>query len=212
VLPTLFSPLSLARKLSGDRLAQDLRERPDAVADALEAITETLIRFADLALREGVSGIFYSIQTASRSVLSEEQYARFGEPYDRRVLDTIHPRSTLTVIHGHGDALVFERLVRLPGHVWNWDDRAASPSLAEARRLVPGAVCGGLDQVRTLRDGTPEAAAAEARDAVAQVQGTGLIVAPGCVLMMGTPDATVAAVVTALGGPLKPIPGLKPDP
>ena len=212
VLPTLFSPLSLARKLSGDRLAQDLRERPDAVADALEAITETLIRFADLALREGVSGIFYSIQTASRSVLSEEQYARFGEPYDRRVLDTIHPRSMLTVIHGHGDALVFERLVRLPGHVWHRDDRAASPSLAEARRLVPGAVCGGLDQVRTLRDGTPEAAAAEARDAVAQVQGTGLIVAPGCVLMMGTPDATVAAVVTALGGPLKPIPGLKPDP
>ena len=40
---------------------------------------------------------------------------------------------------------------------------------------------------------------------------TGVIVAPGCVLLGGTPDATVAAVVTALGGPLKPIPGLKSD-
>jgi uroporphyrinogen decarboxylase len=211
VLPTLFSPLSLARKLSGDRLAQDLRERPDAVAGALEAITETLIRFADLALREGVSGIFYSIQTASRSVLGEEQYAEFGEPYDRRVLEAIHPRSFLTVIHCHGDGLMFERLARLPGHVWNWDDRAAGPPLAEGRARVPGAVCGGLDQVRTLRGGTPEAAAAEAREAVAHTGGTGVIVAPGCVLMAGTPDGTVAAVVRALGGPLKPIPGLAPE-
>jgi uroporphyrinogen decarboxylase len=211
VLPTLFSPLSLARKLSGDRLVQDLRERPDAVTGALEAITETLLRFADLALREGVSGIFYSIQTASRSVLDEEQYARFGEPYDRRVLEAVHPRSFLTVIHAHGDALMFERLARLPGHVWNWDDRAAGPALAQARALVPGAVCGGLDQVRTLRDGTAEAAMAEARDAVAQVGGAGVIVAPGCVLMAGTPDATVAAVVKTLGGPLKPIPGLKTE-
>src|SRR5213594_3337816 len=43
VLPTLFSPLSLARKLSGDRLPNDLRDHAGAVTDALEAITETLI-------------------------------------------------------------------------------------------------------------------------------------------------------------------------
>ena len=29
--------------------------------------------------------------------------------------------------------------------------------------------------------------------------------------MAGTPDATVTAVVQALGGPLKPIPGLRTD-
>jgi uroporphyrinogen decarboxylase len=209
VLPTLFSPLSLARKLSGHRLAHDLREHPAAVTAALEAITDTLMKFADLALREGVSGIFYSIQTASRTVLDEEQYARFGEPYDRRVLEAIHPRSFLTIVHCHGEALMFDRLARLPGHVWNWDDRTAGPGLVEARSQVPGAVCGGLDQARTLRNGTAEEAVAQAREAVASVGGTGLIVAPGCVLMTGTPDATVAAVVTALGGPLKPIPGLK---
>jgi hypothetical protein len=45
---------------------------------------------------------------------------------------------------------------------------------------------------------------------VAQTGGRGLIVAPGCVLMADTPDANVAAVVKALGGPLKPIPGLRP--
>src|SRR2546428_3458896 len=46
VLPTLFSPLSLARKLSGTRLTHDLHEHPTLVTGALEAITETVIRFA----------------------------------------------------------------------------------------------------------------------------------------------------------------------
>jgi uroporphyrinogen decarboxylase len=207
VVPTLFSPLSLARKLSGDRLATDLRERPALVRDALEGITETLIRFADVALREGVSGIFYSIQAASRSVHTEEQYAEFGEPYDRRILESVRGRSILTIVHCHGDQLVFDRLAALPGHAWNWDDRATPPSLKEARALVPGAVIGGLHQWKTLRDGTPEQAIAETNDAVAQTGGIGLIVGPGCVLPSNTPDENVAAVVKALGGTLKRVPG-----
>jgi uroporphyrinogen decarboxylase len=207
VVPTLFSPLSLARKLSGARLAEDLRQHPGLVKDALEAIAETLVRYADVTLTEGVSGIFYSIQAASRSLYSEAQYAEFGEPYDRRVLESVRGRSALTIVHCHGDQLMFDRLAGLPGHAWNWDDRATLPSLAEGKTLVPGAVIGGLNQWKTLRDGTPEAAAAEAQDAVAQTEGVGLIVGPGCVLPMQTPDPNVAAVIKALGGPLKRVPG-----
>ena len=207
VLPTVFSPLSLARKLSGDRLRDDLRAHPELVRSALEAITETLIRFADLALTEGVSGIFYSIQAASLSVHPEEEYAEFGEPYDRRFLDSLGPRSIFTVIHGHGDRLMFDRLARLPGNIWNWDDRGAGPALGAVRTTVPGALAGGLDQWKTLRDGTPDAAVAQTDDALSQAEGRGLIVAAGCVLPMETPDANVAAVIRRLGGPLKPVPG-----
>jgi uroporphyrinogen decarboxylase len=208
VVPTLFSPLSLARKLSGDRLRTDLRENPGDVRDALEAITDTLVRFAALALDEGVTGIFYSIQAASRTMHSDAEYAEFGEPYDRRFLESIEGRSRLTIIHCHGEDLMFDRLARLPGHAWNWDDRLTPPTLGQAKAQVPGAVIGGLNQWATLRDGTPEAAAGEATDAVRQTDGTGLIVGPGCVLPMNTPDANVAAVVRALGGPLKPVPGV----
>jgi uroporphyrinogen decarboxylase len=209
VIPTLFSPLSLARKLSGQRLGADLREHPELVRGALEAITETLIRFADAALTEGVSGIFYSIQAASRSAHADEVYAEFGEPHDRAILESVAGRSILTIVHGHGDALMFERLAALPGHAWNWDDRRTAPMLGEGRRLVTGAVIGGLDQWATLRDGTPEAAVTQAREALAQTGGTGVILGPGCVLAMNTPDETVAAVVRELGGPLKPVPGIR---
>jgi uroporphyrinogen decarboxylase len=211
VVPTLFSPLSLARKLSGERLAADLRAHPDALTAALEAITETLVRFADLALTEGVSGIFYSIQAASRRLHSEEEYAQFGEPYDRRVLESVRGRSMLTIVHAHGDQLMFDRLARLPGDAWNWDARATPPSLREGKAAVPGAVIGGLDQWTTLHEGNTETAVEEVRDAVAQTEGTGLIVGPGCVLPMNTPDAAVAAVVRALGGPLRAIPGVKAE-
>ncbi len=210
VVPTLFSPLSLARKLSGERLPHDLRAQPDLVTGALEAITETVIRFAGLALAEGVSGIFYSIQAASFSVSSAEDYARFGEPYDRRVLESVRDRSSLTIVHCHGDRLMFDRLAALPGHAWNWDDRTAGPSLADGKAETVGAVVGGLDQWKTLRDGTPEQAVAEAQDAVAQTGGLGLIVGPGCVLPMNTPDANVAAVVPTLRGPPREIPGVGP--
>jgi uroporphyrinogen decarboxylase len=207
VVPTLFSPLSLARKLSGERLSADLREHPGLVTDALEAITETIVRFAEVALVEGVSGVFYAIQAASRRWHTEAEYAEFGEPYDRRVLESVGDRSILTIIHGHGDQLMFERLAALPGHAWNWEDRTTPPSLGEGQARVPGAVIGGLSQWKTLHDGTPEAAAAEALEAVSQTGGVGVIVGPGCVLPVGTPDPNVAAVVRALGGPLKRVPG-----
>jgi len=208
VLPTVFSPLSLARKLSGDRLVTDLRENPERLTGALAAITETVTRFVDLALGEGASGIFYAIQVATGSLLGEEEYMRFGEPYDRQILASIRDRALLVVIHGHGDRLMLDRLGTLPADAWSWDDRAGGPSLADGKARVPGAVVGGLDQARTLRDGTAEQAASEARDAIAQTGGLGLVVAPGCVVPPNTPDGTLAAVVRTLGGPLRPIPGV----
>jgi uroporphyrinogen decarboxylase len=84
--------------------------------------------------------------------------------------------------------------------VWNWDDRRAGPSLADGQARVPGAVCGGLDQWTTLKDGPPESAEAEARDAIAQTGGRGLIVSAGCVLLPNTSDRTLVGLVKSLGG------------
>jgi uroporphyrinogen decarboxylase len=199
-MATVFSPLSLARKLAGDRLAYDLKENPQAVTDALEAITETILAFAEACFREGAEGFFYSIQAASATFHTEEEYARFGEPYDRRILEAVQARSKLTILHCHGERLMFDRLARLPAHAWNWDDRRAGPSLRDGLACVPGAVLGGLDQWGALRDGSPEAALAEARDALAQTGERGVILGAGCVLPSGVSDATLLSVIKSLGG------------
>ncbi|MFQ5898645.1 MAG: uroporphyrinogen decarboxylase family protein [Candidatus Methylomirabilia bacterium] len=200
VLPTLFSPLTLARKLSGDRLNQDLRDAPQAVAEALEAITETLTRFLALCLEQDAQGIFYAIQAASYRFHTEEEYARFGEPYDRRLLEAAMARARLVIVHGHGDELMFHRLAALPAHAWNWDDRIAGPTLRDGKGRVPGAVIGGLNQWGTLKDGTPEDVRAEVKNALEQTEEIGVIVGPGCVVPPGVPDENVLAVVRALGG------------
>ncbi len=203
VVPTLFSPLSLARKLSGDRLRQDLRERPEAVSEALEAITETLIRFAALAIAEEAAGIFYSIQAASYRFHTEAEYATFGEPYDRRILESVVGRAHLVIVHAHGDEVMFDRLAALPAHAWNWDTRAAPPSLKEGKARIAGAVVGGLSQWQTLLDGSPDAAVAEAHEAIAQTDGVGLIIGPGCVVPPAAKDATLIALAKSLGGTIK---------
>ena len=202
-LPTIFSPLSLARKLSGERLNYDLKENPQAVTDALEAITETILTFADACFLEGAEGIFYSVMAASTDLHTEDEYRRFGEPYDRRVLEHVRPKSKLTVLHCHGSNLMFDVLAALPAHAWNWDDRRAGPSLRDAQRHVPGAVIGGLDQWGALRDGTPDAASAEAQDALAQTGGRGIILGPGCVLPSQTSDLALVEVIKSIGGQVR---------
>jgi len=209
-IPTVFSPLSLARKLSGDRLNYDLKENTRLVEDALEAITDTILAFMEACFREGGEGIFYSVQAASHAFHTEAEYARFGEPHDRRILETVREQSRLTVLHCHGERLMFDRLAALPADVWNWDDRRAGPSLAEGKALVPGAVQGGLNQWTTLRDGTGPDAQAEAQDAIAQVEGTGLILGAGCVLLSQHADATLVDLVQSLGGTVK-LMGVKPQ-
>lgn len=199
-LPTVASPLSLARTLAGDRLRYDLKENPGAVTDALEAITETILAFAGACAREGVDGFFYSVEAAGADVHAEEQYLRFGEPYDRRVLEAVRPACRLIVLHGHGEPLMFDRLAALPADAWNWDDREAGPSLDAGKARVPGAVIGGLRSWTTLKDGPPEAARAEAQDAIARTDGIGLILGAGSVLASHTSDLTLVELIRSIGG------------
>ena len=172
-IPTVFSPLSLARKLSGDRLNYDLKENTHLVEDALQAITETILAFMEACFREGGEGIFYSVQAASRAFHTEEEYARFGEPHDRRILQTVREQSRLTVLHAHGEA------------------------------LVTGAVQGGLNQWTTLKEGAGSEARAEAQEAIEQTAGTGLILGAGCVLLPQHSDAALVDLVQSLGGTVK---------
>ena len=44
-IQTIFSPLTTARKLAGDRVFSDMRESPETVKTALQIITDTTIGF-----------------------------------------------------------------------------------------------------------------------------------------------------------------------
>ena len=63
----LPSPSTVAARLGGGRLAAHLREWPGLVGDALRALAETQIRFAELCLAEGLAGVLYAVHVARRA-------------------------------------------------------------------------------------------------------------------------------------------------
>ena len=195
ILMTAFSPLTIARKLAGERLREDMTSAPDAVRAALEAITETTARHLRAALGAGADGIFFATQAATPAVLTAEEHARWDVPSARRVLDAV-PGSAFTMLHVHGTDVYFDAVADLPGHAINWHDRLTAPTLADGkRRRGGGAVVGGLGEGTTVRRGPVAAIVEQVRDAVRQTEGVGVIVGPGCVLPLDVPDAHLAAVV-----------------
>ena len=201
VLHTVFAPLTIARKLAGDRLLGYLRDHPDAVMAALDVITETVIRYVAAVGQAGADGIFYASQDASRDVLGEGEHARFSMPYSRRVLESLNGGPLFTMLHLHGRHIYFDRKATLPVAAMNWHDRLTAPSLGDALGRFAGAVVGGLNEDETLLNGPASAVAAEVADAIRQTGGTGVIIAPGCVLPLAVPDEYLDAAVAAVKAP-----------
>jgi len=198
IIQTIFSPLAQAKNLAGaDKLLDQLRQNPADVEAGLETITQTTIAFVQAACQEGIAGIFYAIQHASDRIMDREAYDRFGEPYDLRILEAAGGL-WLNVLHMHGKALMFDLVERLPSHVVNWHDRDEGPSLAEARSIVRGAVCGGLRREQTLVLGDPAAVRAEAQDALDSVQGRGVVLGSGCVVPVMAPRGNLKAARSAV--------------
>lgn len=200
VLHTVFAPLTIARKLSGDRLLGDLKDHPDAVMAALESITETVIRYVAAVARAGADGIFYASQDASRDVLGEGEHARFSMPYSWRVLESLQGGPLFAMLHVHGQHIYFDRKATLPVAAMNWHDRLTAPSLGDGLRRFRGAVVGGLDENGTLLNGPASAVTAQVAEAIQQTGGTGVIIAPGCVLPLATPDEYLEAALRAVKG------------
>jgi uroporphyrinogen decarboxylase len=195
VLHTIFSPLTIARKLAGERLDHDLVQSPEPVLASVEVIALTVARYAMAALEAGADGVFLATQVANAEALPESDSARAGEPFVSSLVESLAPRCGVLLLHLHGKKIYFDRLAALPVHAINWHDRLTEPTLLEGKRRFGGAVVGGLSEWHTLRSGSLDEVIAEARDAIAQTEGNGAIVAPGCVLPLDVSDARLDAVV-----------------
>jgi len=186
VLQTVFSPLNTAPKLAGDRAFADMRRHPDLFKQGLQIIAETTARFALASLQAGAHGLFF-VAPCNRRLYSEAEYRKFGEPYDRIILETARPEAEILVLLAQGEEVMFDLVADYPIDALNWHDRTAGPSLQEAQERFSGLLMGGIDERGTLFNGPPEAIRAEVHDAVTQTQGRRLLVGPGGAPPVATP-------------------------
>ena len=191
VLATVFSPLTIAGKLSG--IAREhIGADPHAMKEGLERITEVTCAFTRAAIDRGCAGIFLAVQDASYVVMEERVYREFGEPYDRRVLAAAKAAGAwFNVVHMHGERVMFDRLSRYDVHALNWHIGETIPSIADYRAAggtLP--IVGGLQRGHiTRRD--EKNLRGDIERAMHETRGRGLLIAPGCVIRHPVDESTL---------------------
>ena len=198
ILQTLFGPLTTAYKLAGDRVFADLRRHPDLFEAGLAIIAETTLAFARACLAAGAHGVFFSTQCASYRMLSEAEHLRL-----RRHLRPPRPRWARGRIALHHAAPARQRRdVRpdagLPGQHGELARPQGRTHPGRSGEPFGGLLVGGLNEDVTLPQGPVEAIKAEVRDAIAQTGGRRLMIAPGCVIPIATPESHYRAVIEAV--------------
>jgi uroporphyrinogen decarboxylase len=190
LVQTVFSPLTSCAKLAGrETLIRHLREDPGAVHAGLEVVTETTRRFARQVVSRGAAGLFFASQLAGEGGLTREEYGEFARPYDTAVLEAVRRRSWFNIFHLHGENVMFDQVLDAPVQALSYHDREGGGfSLGELRSRTNKCLVGGLGRQTTLVRGTPEQIDTEVRDAWNQVGRRGLILGPGCVVGLDTPE------------------------
>jgi uroporphyrinogen decarboxylase len=195
ILQTIFSPLTTARKLATDGLFADIRRSPDVVHKALALITDVTIRFSLDAIAAGAHGVFLATQLGSYRLLQASEYETFGRAYDLKVLDALRGKAKFNMVHVHGEDVMFDLFAGYPVEMINWHDRLTDPPLAKAAARFPRLLVGGINESRTLVEGSLADIENEVRDAVVQAGGRRLMVGPGCVLPIAASDERIATAV-----------------
>ncbi len=193
---TIFTPLTVAKKLAGPRVFEDMRSHPDYLHQALEAITQTTINFVKANIEAGVSGFFLATQCATSDYVTREEHAQFGEAYDRKVIDAFAGVTPINILHIHGPNTYFEDLVNYPVNCINWHDRWVEPDMARARGLTDKCLMGGINE-KWLEHAKYEDVAEHLRQAVQAAGRRKLILAPGCCVEMDTPEVNLLAASVA---------------
>ena len=204
-IQTIFSPLSIAKYLVGNRpepIKQSIADHPDALRAALDAITQTFATYSQASLEAGASGIFFATTGwASADQLTEDEYRAWGREYDLRLLDAVPGTAPFNVLHNCGDHIYFDLLADYPVQAISWAATLpGNPSLGEGKLRSDKAVMGGVSEKTTLPDGTPEQVAAEVEAALRETGGRRVLIAPGCSIPPRTPKANLEAAAAVVRG------------
>lgn len=181
VLATAFSPLTIARKLAGERYRRDMQTHPALVRNALAAIATSMASFVREAVRMGCAGVFLASQESNSVALTEDEYEEFGVPFDHAALSGARD-GWFNVLHMHEQNIMFDRLKTYPVHALNWHIGEAAPSLEHyvaGKNAKP--IVGGLRR-HAITCGNFAEITQDIASAIAATGGKKLLITPGCVI------------------------------
>ena len=151
-IDTVFDPWqSIRRSMAGEHIETLMQSAPDALLEALGAVTENLINYCRQSVALGSAGIFLSV-AAGAEILNRQQFLTFVKPFATRVLEAVADRAKMNTVHIHGEALFFDDALDFPADIFSWWDRGPQgPSLQWVKERISGCVMGGIDQTIVSR-------------------------------------------------------------
>jgi uroporphyrinogen decarboxylase len=203
VMQTVFSPITVGGYLVGKsqaRVVRELRKHSEVVRPALDRVAQALVDFSRRSVEAGAAGIFYAISGyASKDAMPEAVYRQLVMPYDIGVLDQLPRAAWFNAVHLCGSNLHFGLARDMPAQAVSWSiHNQGNPSLLEGREISGRAVMGGMSQRTTLINGSRQEIESEARRAITETGGRGLLLAPGCSVPPRVRDANLEAMVSAV--------------
>ncbi len=172
----------------------DTIDRPEKVRDLLERILPTEIAFAEAQIRAGADVI--GIGDAAASLVSAKTYEDLILPFEQREVDAIHKAGARVKLHICGNTNHLAHLMWKSGA--DIIDLDHAVDLPRARKCIPEhiAICGNMDPVADLQDGTPESIVARAKSDL-EAGGSAFMLGPGCEVPRYTPTENLHAFVRA---------------
>jgi MtaA/CmuA family methyltransferase len=174
-----------------NRLMLDFYDDPQFVRDLFEFVVEMELRFAKAQIEAGVD--IMGIGDAAASLVGPRNYEEFVWPYEKRLIDGVKAMGAMVRLHICGNTRkILGGIGRLGCDLVDLDWMVP---VAEARQqTTPTQVlCGNIDPVKVLRNGTPE----QIKHALAecyQQAGPHYVVGAGCEVPRDTPDVNLHAM------------------
>ena len=203
IVDTLFDPYQQVVRNVGFVQGRDIPRHPQAAAEMLEAVTETLCEYVRASRAAGADGFFLSVNTAIRAGFPrgvDDAIARdFQRPYDLRLLKAAE--GSVRILHVHGVGLDLDRVLDYPFEVLSLSDRLqGNPSLADLRARTGRCLMGGLNENTIQEKPLPELRD-EIDDAIRQAGRERFILSPGCTVPSFTPQRTLRCLRETTRGP-----------
>lgn len=179
-------------------LLYDLYDRPEWVTALLEHCTETAIDFALAQIEAGAT--IMGLGDAISSQVGPRFYRQFALPYEQRIFGAVRRAGAIPRLHICGDTTQIVKDMAQSGvQILDLDWQV---DLAQARAAVDDVdpdicLCGNIDPVAVLYEGTPEAIT----QAVWQCRaagGSNWLAQPGCEIPRHTPPENLRAFNAAL--------------
>lgn len=201
IIMTIHSPLTQASMIGEPAMAlRHMRTHPDRLRTGLNTITGSILNFLDALKRTSIDGIFYVIDHADFSLMSEAEYRQFGLPYDLKILETLSQKWWLNIVSLQNAAPMFSLVGNYPIQAINWDVHEARPDIDKAWSTTRSALCTGLHHQKHIQQGTPNSIRTVSRDILGQVYNRHFILAADAPVPVNTPVSNLRAVRQVVEG------------